>query len=389
MKRFYNILIITLVLSASMLIVQGCNHKHDKEEPIIELTIRTRTISYSNSSQYIAVTAKGGWNISSNQTWVTISPSTGSGNYSKIVMTCQENTQEDSRSAIITLTADGISTEVQIVQNGTNSDTPDPHTDETTQEDYGWIELPAFNNRTYKFITHEFGSNVSTGRNFSYLWSKGDLVALWVAYPLNKGLISSGSRTDYWGLDPKLPAEEQPILYGGFSGGYDRGHQLPSADRLSYRDNIMTFYFTNMTPQLNSLNSYIWASLEGQVRSWANKSDTLYVVTGCVVNGSSKKALDNNGKSVTVPVAYYKAILRYMKGSTVGYNGYMALGVFLEHRAYTEKNITKNMSEVMSIDDLEKRLNIDLFPNLEKIVGESTANQIEAEKPSTNNWWWN
>ena len=32
--------------------------------------------------------------------------------------------------------------------------------------------------------------------------------------------------------------------------GYDRGHQLPSADRLTTKaDNATTFYYTNITPQ--------------------------------------------------------------------------------------------------------------------------------------------
>ena len=188
-------------------------------------------------------------------------------------------------------------------------------------------------------------------------------------------------------MDPKLSSAEQPILYSAYVGGYDRGHQLPSADRLSYNDNVKTFYFTNMTPQLNSLNSNLWASVESQVRSWASKSDTLYVVTGCVVNGSTKKAYDNNGKAVTVPVAYYKAVLRYMSTSTVGHSGYMALGLYLEHKAYSEKKLTKAMT--MSIDELESKLNIDLFPNLSNKIGESAANTIEAEVPANVTWWWN
>ena len=153
----------------------------------------------------------------------------------------------------------------------------------------------------------------------------------------------------------------------------------------------MTFYGTNMTPQIqNGFNGDIWATLEGKVRSWANSSDTLYVVTGCVIDYKDgetvKYALDNNGKKVTVPTAYYKVVLRYMKNSTIGYSGYSACAVWLDHKVYSSKNI--NSSYSMSVDDLEKRLNIDFFVNLPAKVGEETAARIEAEDPAKVSWWW-
>lgn len=393
MRFIKHTVMLTLALSF-IWAVQGC-HSGDKnkEDVQVELTIRSQTVSSNAGSQFIMVNTPGAWTITSNQSWATVEPSSGTGSYSKIVLTCLENPSEQSRVALITLTAAGKTSEITLIQAGiggnVDPDIPDPDdpTGGKTHATYGWLELPAFNTSTYKFVTHELASSGHSGRSFSYLWSKGDLVALWVAYPLNKSLISTGSRTDYWATDPKLTTEEQPILYNAYKGGYDRGHQLPSADRLAYNDNKKTFYFTNMTPQLNSLNGYLWATLESQVRSWGNKSDTLYVVTGCVVNGSTKKAYDNNGKAVTVPVAYYKAILRYMSNSTVGHSGYLALGIYLEHRAYSEKTISKSMC--MSIDDLEKKLNIDLFPNLINKVGEDTANTIEAENPANVSWWWN
>ena len=389
MRLFNNIVMWSLALTMSLLVL-SCHHD-DKEQKEVEvkLNIKTPVVTSNATSQFIVVNTPGEWKISSNQGWASVEPSTGIGSYSKIVLSCEENTSDESRTAIITLSAAGTNVDVTIVQAGVGGgiiDPDDPDNDKTHLT-YGWLELPAFKSGTYKFVTHEFASSGRSGRSFSLLWSKADLVALWVAYPLNNALIASGSRTNYWGMDPKLSSEEQPILYSGYTSGYDRGHQLPSADRLSYNDNVKTFYFSNMTPQLSSLNSNLWASVEGQVRTWASKSDTLYVVTGCVVTGSNKKVYDNNGKSVTVPVAYYKAVLRYMNGSTIGHSGYMALGLYLEHKAYSEKKLTKAMT--MSIDELESKLNIDLFPNLEKKVGEATAATIEAEKPANISWWWN
>jgi len=149
----------------------------------------------------------------------------------------------------------------------------------------------------------------------------------------------------------------------------------------------MTFYFTNMTPQINdTFNSSVWATLEGMVRNWAYKSDTLYVVTGCVPEGSTQYCTDNLGKKVTVPVGYFKAVLRYQKSSTIGYSGYMGCAFYMEHKNYSGSAVSKSMS--MSISDLEKKLGYGLFVNLTDKVDAVTAKKIKDENPSTVSWWW-
>lgn len=68
---------------------------------------------------------------------------------------------------------------------------------------------------------------------------------------------------------------------GTFATTYNRGHQLPNADRkVSSLANKQVYYYSNMTPQIASFNSPIWAALEGNVRTKWICSDTLYVVTG-------------------------------------------------------------------------------------------------------------
>ena len=224
-------------------------------------------------------------------------------------------------------------------------------------------------------------------RNYSFAWDYDALVAPWVAYHLNSWSIGSGKRTNAWGLDPLLPKTCQPVLYNGFGGGYDRGHQLPSADRLNYAANVTTFYGTNMTPQRSELNQHSWANLESKVRSWANRADTCYVVTGCITKGSTKTARDNEGKSVTVPTHYYKAILRYSRNSTIGHSGYSACAILLEHKGYGDNNNFKPYA--MSISDLEKVTGITYFANLPAKIGEDAAAQVKSEDPKTINWWWN
>jgi endonuclease G len=329
--------------------------------------------------------------------WIIADPSSGSGDMD-VTLKVEENKSEKERSAVITVENSAGKASKTISQKAKGSEVkPDPTpSGGNLSPKTGWMELPAIPEGMDAFTHSMTVGSVST-RNYSFLWDYDNLVAPWVAYPLCVWNMSGKTgRTDAWALDPLLPANKQPVLTRGFSEGnagwFARGHQIASADRqTSYSSNAMTFYGTNMTPQINKgFNADIWANLEGKVRGWARDSDTLYVVTGCVIDYKDgetvKYALDNNGKKVTVPTAYYKVVLRYMKNSTVGYSGYSACAVWLDHKVYSTKTIDSSYS--MSVDDLEKRLNIDFFVNLPAKVGEETTARIEAEDPKDVAWWW-
>ena len=108
-------------------------------------------------------------------------------------------------------------------------------------------------------------------------------------------------------------------------------------------------------------------------------SDTTYVVTGCVVEGSQEFTTDSDKKTMTVPVAFYKALLRYQKG---GDPEWAAAGFYTEHKNYgSAKNDLKAIS--MSIDELETLTGHDFFVNLEGKIGKEAAASIEATDPST------
>lgn len=380
----------------------GSGGKEDVLPPTVE--VKTAVVEAEGRSQYIYVKASSSWKITLTSVdggapvdWIIAAPSSGSGN-TDVTLNVAANESEQERSAVLTVENSAGKASKTISQKGKKPEIkPDPDpTPEPKPNETGWLELPSVPAGT-DFFAHSMTIGSVKTRNYSFIWDYDNLVALWVAYPLCKwNMASNVKRTNAWALDPLLPESKQPVLYRGFSKGnngwYARGHQIPSADRLtSYESNAMTFYGTNMTPQIQEgFNGDIWATLEGMVRSWANKSDTLYVVTGCVIDYKDgetvKYALDNNGKKVTVPTAYYKAVLRYMKSSTFGYSGYSACAVWLDHKVYSTKTIDSSYS--MSVDDLEKRLNIDFFVNLPAKVGEETAARIEAEEPKSVAWWW-
>lgn len=380
----------------------GSGGKEDVLPPTVE--VKTAVVEAGGYSQFIYVKASSSWRITITSVdggepvdWIIADPSCGSGDMD-VTLKVEENKSEKERSAVITVENSAGKASKTISQKAKGSEVkPDPTpSGGNLSPKTGWMELPAIPEGMDAFTHSMTVGSVST-RNYSFLWDYDNLVAPWVAYPLCKWNIGNNiKRTNAWGLDPLLPEGKQPVLYRGFSKGnngwYARGHQIPSADRLtSYESNSMTFYGTNMTPQIqDGFNGDIWATLEGKVRSWANSSDTLYVVTGCVIDypegQTVKYALDNYGKKVSVPTAYYKVVLRYMKNSTVGYSGYSACAVWLDHKVYSSSSISSSYS--MSVDDLEKKTGIDFFVNLPAKVGEETAAKIEVEDPAKVSWWW-
>lgn len=385
------------------LALSSCDSSDKTETLPPTIEVKTTAVEAAGYTQFVYVKASSSWKISFSSEgggtvdWIAAEPSSGDGS-ANVKLTVAANESEERRSAVLTVENSAGKAIVTISQaskknNPSPDPTPDPAPDPSPQV-AGWMELPAVPSGT-AFYTHPMTVGSVKTRNYSFIWDEKNLVAPWVAYPLCKSFIGSGSRSDEWALDPLLPESKQPVLYRGFkegnAGWYARGHQIPSADRLNRPANVMTFYGTNMTPQIqNGFNGDIWATLEGKVRSWANSSDTLYVVTGCVIDYKDgetvKYALDNNGKKVTVPTAYYKVVLRYMKNSTYGYSGYSACAVWLDHKVFSTKTVDSRYS--MSVDELEKKLGIDFFVNLPSKIGEEAAAKVEAEDPAKISWWW-
>ena len=244
-----------------------------------------------------------------------------------------------------------------------------------------WMELPATSSTDKQdLLIHRFPDGV---RSYSAYYDYDNLVSSWVAYPLHSGNIGGGQRMSEssFPMDPLLSRSQQAYLPKGYkegnAGKFDRGHQIPSADRLDWRVNLETFFSSNMTPQDNALNANAWGVLEDKVRSWAKKSDTLYVVTGCSVAGSTKYVLDADDKKVTVPTGYYKALLRLSGGE------YSAVAFWFDNKENKASSIQKSMA--MSIDQLEEKVGVDFFVNLP----DDKEKDIEAQNPADVTWWWN
>ena len=124
--------------------------------------------------------------------WASFKQYSGTG-VTKLVMAYTENTADDPRMVTILLATGGKTYELDIVQAGKLSKSGLPE----------WMELPVVEDMDgCIFAAHDMDGKkyqyqgVSGVRNWSCLWVSKEHLSLWVAYPLNKKLIGSGSRTD-------------------------------------------------------------------------------------------------------------------------------------------------------------------------------------------------
>jgi len=352
--------------------------KSDPSDDGFDLSLRTEASIYSNGQTFVDIKSPGDWTlaIEPQVDWASVGRKSGSGSTNGIALSWKENSDSKSRSLTVVLHGPSASISKTFTQSGKGQDLgiySDPVK--------GWMELPAVNDASLYFIHHPMKIGTASTRNYSYNWDTQNLVARWVAYPINKSLRSgSCGRSEQWGLDPRVPSKYQPVLYKAFKGFGERGHQIPSADRQQLAYNIETYYGTNMTPQNGNLNENVWAQLEQYVRDRGDMLDTLYVITGCTVSGSTRKAYDNDGKTVTVPTGYFKALLGYKKAKTIGITartgGYTAIGFYFANESYSGSYHDKSCT----LSELESITGMDFFMNL-------PSNVKKTVKTTKDDWW--
>lgn len=251
--------------------------------------------------------------------------------------------------------------------------------DEIIDGDTTLLELPrlAGSNKNY-FITHRTAGRV----NYSLEYDVTKLHARWVAFSFNETTAQDRvSRTDAWSWDPKLPATYDT---SGFfrRSGYSRGHLVASEDRTFTEEaNEQTFYYSNMSPQLQSHNAGIWHRLEHRVQSWGRDRDfcdVLYVVKGGTIREDQILPERLRGKMV-IPRYYWMALL--MKRG----KEYHALAFLTEHKAYPKG--TKIDELTLSVRELEEFTGLDFFHHLPDATEQAVETESPRSRASLQRWW--
>lgn len=260
-------------------------------------------------------------------------------------------------------------------------------------------EMPCLNDSNV-FVAHDVTVDGKQILNYALEWNAAKRHANWVAFSFDKTTSADEvSRTDAWAVDPGLPSDMQTEEADHKSDGFDKGHLCASEDRVYVKEaNEQTFYYSNMSPQLNDFNGGFWRELEAQVQAWGRSTasgtyDKVYVAKGgtlndLLVNFTGTKVqggtptTDANGFTIhglACPASYFMAILA-QKG-----NEFHAIAFLVPHQEGLARNPKAEDLQryVVSVDELERKTGIDFFCNLDDAI----ENQVEAEAV-INDWKW-
>lgn len=243
------------------------------------------------------------------------------------------------------------------------------------------LELPKLSKASGQyFVVHMVGDQV----NYSLEYDGEKHHCRWVAFTFDEdNSRDKVGRMDTWMWDPELP--QSLSTEHDFKGsGYSRGHMVASEDRVSSKEaNKQTFYYSNVSPQLQSHNAGIWKKLEEKVRAWGrnnNMRQVLYVAKGGTIadNQIEPQRLRNK---IVIPKYYWMALLALDKEGK-----YHSIAFWTEHRKY-ERSESNLKDLALSIDALEDLTGLDLFHNLE----DSIEQEVEAVDPHSieaRRYWW-
>lgn len=179
---------------------------------------------------------------------------------------------------------------------------------------------------------------------------------LWAAEHLTTKHVNAArelKRKNAFHAEQQLPESERAELVDYARSGFDRGHMAPSGDMPTEAAQQESFSLANMVPQNPNNNQNLWEGIEESTRNLARQVGELYVVTGPMFEGSTLQRL--NGR-ILVPTSLFKAIYDPSRNAAA---------------AYITPNRPGMEYETLSIADLEKRININLFPKLPSEVKEA------------------
>ena len=166
----------------------------------------------------------------------------------------------------------------------------------------------------------------------------------------------TGKRTNDFRADLRLPADERSELsdYKGYVN-VDRGHMAPHGDMSTTETGSESFLLSNMVPQAANQNEGVWEQIETGVRTATGAGDAnaagrdIYVATGPAFIGDKLQSL--NGR-VLIPTDTWKAVYIPEEGKMGAY------------WVPNKNTVTVNDIETISVNELQRRIGIDVFPSI-------------------------
>lgn len=208
--------------------------------------------------------------------------------------------------------------------------------------------------------------------SFVLCLDSGRQVPAWTAYELTPSQLAETPlprlrhfRSDY----PLSTATNADYTHSGYS----RGHLVPARDLAFSSVSLRaTFLLSNAAPQTQSLNCGRWQQLEHAVRQLASNADAIYVITGTLFESPQTETIGPN--HVAVPTHFFKAVLTLQAGRKI---------MFAAILPNTTGRLLPLSDYVTSVDEIERRSNLNLFSNLDD--SEEATLEGEINNPLTLN----
>jgi len=114
-KKYLSPLVLMLLA-----VLFSCSKSEPEIEPELILAKEELILAKNSGTSMLAIKSNVPWTVSSSQTWCTLTPASGEAGTKQISVAVAENTTNDTRNAIITITAGSLSKQVKVTQELTN-----------------------------------------------------------------------------------------------------------------------------------------------------------------------------------------------------------------------------------------------------------------------------
>jgi DNA/RNA endonuclease G (NUC1) len=207
----------------------------------------------------------------------------------------------------------------------------------------------------------------------------------WVSWHLSDDWTGSLTRVDTFRPDPALPSDWNRVNQLDYTGsGFDRGHMVPSADRLdSLPINQATFLMDNIIPQAPDNNQDTWNNMEQALRNYTPANELYIISGGAGVGGSGDNgpATTIAGGKVTVPKFTWKVALVIPKGendiSRVDCSS-RTIAVIVPNTNGTNPDWTTYLT---TVDAVETLTGYDFFSNLPEPIQRCVEAGVNGNNP--------
>lgn len=192
---------------------------------------------------------------------------------------------------------------------------------------------------------------------FASAYSEAHEQPAWVAYRITRARLENPTAKGRRRFRPDPAVATGTADHHDYRrSGYTRGHLYPAGaarwDSASLRE---SFYFSNVSPQLQGFNGGIWRALEEHLREIARREREILVVSGPVLRSGLPTLPQSR---VAVPDSFFKVVLDISPPTLT------AVGFLLPHAP----SAARLQTFAVSVDQVEAVTGLDFFPRLPDAV---------------------